>query len=198
MTTPYFPYDNVNSTSQTGVEAVVTIGNVTDGGDILGKFVADNKGIFTDWMIYNRYEKDGHIYMMPITSPGGFQGASVAFVQLASPTLLWICDWTASRFGSQPQVPDPTPADPLWVLLDKHHELAPIVVGADGVTPLYRITGPYIYGHRVPAANMLDNMNYPKAPWLDDSIPRTIDKTTLTKNLIDVTGAGLINKPRLQ
>src|ERR1700722_14672416 len=86
--------------------AQVTIGTVT-ATDTLSKLVTNTTVIWNDYMVKNRYEGDNHIYMMGITSPNGFQGASVAFAQLASPTLLWIAEWTASCFGQQPVVPNP-------------------------------------------------------------------------------------------
>src|SRR5574342_1264186 len=63
-------------------------------------------GVWTDYHVESRYEADGQIYMMPVTSPDGFQGDSVSFVKLAGGTLLWFADWTAEKAGEKPSIPD--------------------------------------------------------------------------------------------
>lgn len=156
------------------------------------KFTTQNSdGTWTDYMINGRYERDNCTYMLGITSPVGFQGKSVAFCQLASPTLLWIVDFTACKFATDPEIPDPVPSDNRWVILDAFFEPAMITVSADGVTPLKRITGTYIYGHQQPAANMLQNISYSRPPWLEDTFSRTIPASSLMKRLSDApTQAG--------
>ena len=148
----------------------------------------ENSTIFVDYMIMNRYEKDRHVYMMPLTSTTGFLGSSAAFVQLAAPTLLWIADWTACKYGNCPDIPDPNTANTGWVLLDEFYEPAMITVGADGVTPLYRISGTYVYGHVNPSDLTVNNINFARPPWLENSFTRTIPAGKLRKSLIDTLG----------
>lgn len=142
----------------------------------------DPYGVYTDYIIRNMYETDGHIYQMGITSPGGFQGNSVAFVQLAAATLLWICEWTAARFNSKPNIPNPTPSDPNWVLLDTMVEPVSLVLAADAATPYYRINGVYYYGHKNPAKAQL---TYGRPPWIVDKFDRFVTQDQLQSNLSD-------------
>lgn len=163
----------------------------------------DGTGTWQHFVIWNHYEKDRKIYQLGISSPGGFQGQSVAFVQLAAPTLLWICDWSLARVGSPPIVPDPLPEVSSWVLLDDWWTTEPIeVAGADGVLPSFLITGTYIYGHPNPQNNTNQHVIYPITPWLDGTIltgtVRTVPDALLTKGLADflatsALGSGVAN-----
>ncbi len=175
---------------------VIETGDVTPT-DNLAKYYNDGSdvAIYADFRIRNRFEKDKHIYMLPVASPNGFQGASVAFVQLASPTLLWICDWTACRFNVQPNIPDPTPTDLNWIVLDEHYEPATITVGPDGVTPLYRISGTYVYGHRNPSPTTINNINFARPPWLQDSFNRFVPADKLQQGLSNVISTGPVGFP---
>lgn len=165
------------------VEAVVTVGEVTFT-DEQGQYDNDNPGIFTHYMIYNRYESDRHIYMMGISSPEGFQGNSVAFVKLTAPTLLWVCDWTASKIGGKPKIPNPVVQDQNWVLLDVLPETAMENVGSDGVSRVYRISGTYVYGHKNPNADVFRNIGFPRPPYLLESGDRDMDASNLEQGLI--------------
>lgn len=189
MTQP-FSSDNIQLAQQAVPAATVVIGTVTLE-DSSAKFdsniVAD---IFTDTTIVNRYEKDRHIYMGGVTDPNGFQGNSVSFVQLCSPTLLWICDWTIASFRSQPSVPSPTPGDANWVLMDDHWEPHKITTAADGTTPLYRISGTYVYGHKNPNADTVNNIAFPRPPWLQDAFDRSMPSSKLTTGLTEAGGIG--------
>lgn len=153
---------------------------------------------FTDYKVHGHYENDKHIYMMGVTSPSGYKGMSAAFVQLAQPTTLWIADWTACKTGEQPEIPDPdllvgfrTPgAGNLlgkWVLMDDHLEPAEIVVGPDGVTPLYRLSGTYVYGCTSASEVPSDDVTFPLVPWLQNNFPagRGIPQSKLAGNIIN-------------
>jgi hypothetical protein len=145
----------------------------------------DSSQVWTDYVIHSRYEKDLHRYMLPVSSPGGFQGASVAFVQLAAPTILWVIDFTAARASVQPNIPDPDPgSNSAWVLLDEHVEPSMIEVTPDAQTPVYRFSGTYIYGHRNPdTVALVNNVNYTRPPWLLDIFDRTQPIGTLKPDL---------------
>lgn len=167
---------------------VVTIGQVElDDND--AKYIEITDGIYTDYFIENSYEKDRHIYMDGITSPGGFQGASVAFFQLAAPTLLWICKWTAAKFAVSPLAPDSTSKDPNWVLLDDSLVTASFAMASDGVTPLYRLSGVYVYGHKNPSAQISNNVVYPRPPWLEDVFDRTVPLNSFQQGLSNSVGS---------
>ena len=147
-------------------------------------FTDSKDGIWQDYEIRSRFESDKHRYMMGITSPDGFQGDSAAFVQLAAPTLVWIVDWTASKMGSKPSIPDTDMKEKEWVFLDEHIEPGMIIVGPDGTTPLYRISGTYFYGARKPSANVVNNTKFSRPPFIDNSFSRTIPESMFVKNLI--------------
>lgn len=188
MTLPFSQDNPVAQTYATPVAQVVVAPVPED--DNLAKFIEapDAAGVFTDYRIVHRYENDGHVYMAGITSPGGFQGNKAAFFKLASNTLLWVADWTAARLGSQPEIPKPTSlANQNWILLDRIPEVRNVVVGPDGVSPLYRITGTYIYGHKSPSDDVFDDVEYPRPPWLDSAgIQRRVAEGSVVDGLIEI------------
>lgn len=150
------------------VPAVVNFINVLPS-DFLGQCKAPYAGIWEDYYIQNSYETDGHIYQMGISSPNGFAGQSVAFVQLASNTLLWTCNWITTMQGASPTLPDPiTLNDGNWILLDQHIEPQMVDLLPDGESYVYTIRGTYYYGHTNPDQAQVV---YPAAPWLLDIDP---------------------------
>lgn len=153
----------------------------------------DDISIFTDYQAVNRFERDYHRYMMPIASPQGFQGKSAAFVQLAAETVLWISDWTAARFHKQPLIPDPDTGSADFELLDVQLETSMLMIGPDGDTPLYRISGVYVYGKRQSGASPLDGVSYPRPPWLQDIFDRSQPSVTLVKGLITPGSVGTVS-----
>lgn|SRR3990167_2400886 len=153
-------------------------------------FVAQpGKEIWLDYMSYNRYEKDMRRYMMGVASPNGFNGSTVAFVQLASPTLLWICEWTALKSDVQPEIPTSTAPDG-WILLDEYHELPMCKVVADGNSPIYRVSGTYVYGKTSPDSVMVNDVSFPKPPWLKDGLSRNMPSSKLTTGLSTPSAGG--------
>lgn len=190
-----------NDNPQTNVQSNPTSANLTvapisfgEVGDTDAKFIANGPGddVPTRFLLKNRYERDRHIYMMGITSPNGFQGAKTAFVQLASPTLLWISDWTVARFNKKPRIPSSTLLDPNWVLLDEIPETDAITVGPDGTNPLYSVSGIYVYGCRNPDANVYNNVTFPRPAWLADVFIRTINSSDLEQGLIGLMSLPLV------
>ncbi len=200
---PFFTGNPVQTGSQGDFpQAVVNIvdaipANETNDAVFQDVFSNNQASIFTDYKIRCRYEKDGHIYMMGITSPNGFLSASAAFVQLAQPTLLWIADWTACKTNEQPEIPNtqlttvlttgqPGSIQGIWVLLDEQYETAEVVVGPDGISPLYRISGTYIYGCVNADPVTTNDIVFPLVPWLKDTFPngRNMPVSKLTGNII--------------
>lgn len=164
--------------------------------DLGAQFIPSPNSVWADYVINNRYEEDKHTYMMGVTSPTGFQqgssnnttNATVSFVQLASPTLLWIADWTVARFNEKPKIPNYDIGGG-WVLLDKHIEPGMLTVSADGATVLYRISGTYFFGHKNPSSKIQNDINFSRPPWLDDFVDRTVPDTMFEFNLIDIARA---------
>lgn len=163
---PEVPIGLGSSRPQVKVAAV----GFTPSTDGFAKYRTNTNGITTDYMVHNRFEKDHHRYMAGITSPGGFENSSAAFFQLASPTLLWIAQWTGLTIGAHPKMPHPNQTDANWVLLDEHVEPVMVTVPADGSTPLYRVNGCYVYGHKNPSDLLIRNIGFPIPPWLDPDI----------------------------
>lgn len=156
--------------------------------------VDSTSAVFEDYRVINRYEKDYHTYMLGITSPLGYQGASAAFTRLARPTVLWIADWTASKAGDVPEIPDRDPADPNWILLDEHLEPALITLKPDGITPVYRISGCYVYGCLTVFEELNQNAIIPCPPWLNSEGPtvsRRIENEEFQQNIINLTTSSL-------
>lgn len=156
-------------------------------------YTNDGQGVYEECLIQNHYEKDRKTFQMGIASPSGFNGQSVAFVQLCSPTLLWICNWTLTRIGAPPVVPSPAPLVSDWILLDDWWDPNQMEVpGVDGQSLYYRIAGTFVYGHPNPAPNTNANIVYPLSPWIDTSKVtvdlRVVTNSSLTLGLIDAPG----------
>jgi len=146
------------------------------------------ESVWTDFEIHGHYEKDRHIYMMPVASPSQLSTHGTQFCQLAKPTLLWIADWTASKFNEQPEIPDPELLDPPlgnWVLMDDWYEPVSLSLAPDGITPLYRISGTYVYGCVNPAAIAVNDIIFGRPPWMLDVYDRTMPAAKLQPDLID-------------
>ena len=162
-------------------QVYVNIGNVTNDGPP-GKWIDPPEGIFTDYWVVNHYEKDRQRWMLGVTSPDGFQGDQVAFVQLAADTLLLVSDWTAERRGTKPKIPQEEPADENLVRLDDHYEPAMLLLGANGQSAQWRISGTYVYGFKNPNQAQL---TYPRPPWLADEFDRIVSDGDKESNIID-------------
>lgn len=140
--------------------------------------------VWNDYKVLNRYEKDRHVYMMGITSPTPFQGRSVAFAKLAADTLLWISDWTASRLAIPPEIPKSTPPAG-WILIDEHMETHDTILMGDADTPIYRISGTYVYGCLNPSEEMVNNVKFGLAPYYQPGqIGRAISPSLLKPNIL--------------
>lgn len=166
MADPFDPMDNEDVEFQEGTgDAVIEFGDVTPD-DSSAIYVADEEGIWTDYYVVNRYETDKQIWMMPVTSPGGFNGTQVAFCQLAAETLLLICDWTGEKTGGPPAIPKSEPTDENMILLDKHIEPSMKELGAGGAEAdiIYRLSGTYVYGFKNPNSA---SQCFPMPPWME-------------------------------
>jgi hypothetical protein len=115
--------------------------------------------------------------------------------QLAAPTLLWVMEWTACQWNSQPFVPDPTPASSNWEILDAQPSLEMITLGPDGSTPLYRVSGVYVYACLQPSPTVWQDVIFGRPPWMDaTNVSRTMPLGRLIQDLGNInsnsTGTG--------
>ena len=149
-----------------------------------GLFKQPADGIFEDYQVRARYEHDRHIYMSGVTSPGGFQGKSVAFYQLAAPTLLLVVEWTAMKTHVTPEYPNQNLAGPGWILLTAIPEVPNITVFAESTITSKRLSGVYIYGRENPSDDVFKDMSYPLPPYLEASINRQITPGKKTQGII--------------
>lgn len=166
MADPFDPYDNSEIEFQDS-DPVVEFGTVSPD-DNKALYEANAVGIWTDYYVVNRYETDKQVWMMPVTSPDGFQGNQVAFCQLAAGTLLLICDWTGEKTGEPPSIPTSEPSDDNMILLNKHIESPMKELGAGGAEEdiIYRLSGTYVYGFKNPSQA---NKCFPQPPWMKDA-----------------------------
>ena len=155
--------------------------------------------IWNDYIVLNRYEQDMHRYMTGVTSPGGFNGAKACFFQLATPTILWIADWTCYKSNDTPEIPDPTPSDPNWVFLGIFPaESANLTLAPNGRSGRFRLSGTYVYGHLNPPASVWDLVTFGKPPWLQGgTLPRRITQDKLQHGIIDDGGEGSGGDPNI-
>lgn len=169
--------------------AVVVIADIP-ASDNFALFQTNDGEVWTDYIINSRYEKDYHRYMLGVSSPSPPTGiGSVAVVQLANPTLIRIDDWTAAKWNRQPEIPNPVSQDANWVLLDEIVEPAMVTLGPDGATPLYRISGTYVYAHLNPSTTTVNNVIFSRPPWLIDQVDRTMPSSKLTGGLTEAQQA---------
>ena len=176
----------------------LAFGRADEGGDAAARFRENYAGIITDYEVRSRYYKDGSLFVMGCASPQGFRGVSAAFVQLAAPTLIWVADWTAQSSGERPPVPNPllflgrvelrtvgTSSGASWILLDEHYELAQIELEGDGVTPIFRLSGTYVYGCLNPNDVTVRDVRFPKSPYVEDGYTRDYSEALLLQGIIN-------------
>ena len=167
-------------------------------GDSSAKFFTNYAGVITDYEVRSKYYKDGHVYALGCASPAGFRGVTTAFVQLSSSVLLWIADWTVQSNGAEPIIPSPflvsqkfgfrtigARGDPIWILMDEHYEAAQIELDGDGITPIYRLSGIYVFGCLNPSSVTVRDIVFPKSPYVKDGPPREYDERGMVNGIIN-------------
>jgi hypothetical protein len=172
-------------------ELIVNQGSVTYD-DNAGQIIDPNNyaGVFANYFFENHYEQDLHTYMASQTTSTPFNGSLVGMVRIGGPTLLWVCEWTACQLGALPTAPSPVPESSGWVLLDIQPTLAGKSIAEDGVSPLYRISGVYVYGHKNPNADVFKDAVFPVYPWVADTSDRVMTSANIKKGLIDGVNTG--------
>lgn len=151
-------------------------------------------GQYADYLIRMKYHRDLRRYALPLSSLTGFQGFTTAFCRLAAPTLTLSIEWTACKTVVPPKIPDPELRSNDWVLLDVMPETVNKVVMNDNASPLYRISGIYVYAHRRPSQALLGDTCIPRPPWLERTFETTIREDRLDDTLVDLVGGG-VGKP---
>lgn len=149
-----------------------------------------NQGVFVDYAINNRFENSKQIYMNGVAAPGGFNGQTAVFCQLTASTLLLVVDWTASKAGAKPQIPDPASKNSNWVFLYELYEPSHLELDGTGNSVIYRISGCYVYGAKNGNKSQTDYLSWPIPPWMSTSVDRTFESSMLTQNLSMNNGGG--------
>lgn len=140
-----------------------------------------NNGVWQDYAIVFRYERDKQRWMMPVCSPNGFDGDNVSFVQLAGETLLLIVDWSGMRAGPKPTIPLAEWEDPNWILLDDMQEPGTMQKKPSGEI-VWRHSGTYVYGCKNPSSAI---MHYGRPPWLSKSICCEVEYSQYVNNILE-------------
>lgn len=87
-------------------------------------------------------------------------------LQLFQPYTRRVVSWSIERFGCIPEVPDPTPTLDGYAVLSI--TISPVAMdeGIDGSTPIYRISGCYVYSLSLPV-NPADPVPFSIPPWMN-------------------------------
>lgn len=168
----------------------IQIGQVLDDDSQAAYLGDDQDSSWRDCRVHNHYSHNLTRYVLGVTAEEDVTGDTSAFVQLSKGWLIWIADWTISRAGKVPPVPDTVPADIMWKLLDYKYQLNHITLAADGITPVYRISGTYVYGHRKPSVKALLDARVARQPWVEDRFVRRFTEKDFMKNVIDGGNTG--------
>lgn len=118
------------------------------------------QGVYESYTIQCLYNRKEHNHLLPAT----VSGQTEKEVRVANPSIRLICQWTASKYGTAPTVPDPAPKDTNTVYLGGGNEVSDAQLTGDGGHLLYTIHGEYIYGFKDYARV---NLNFPVVPWLN-------------------------------
>lgn len=103
---------------------------------------AHDKGFYTDYMIYPRWQKLLNKLQMPLAISTGKQNSVIT--KIAKPTERLLLEWSAHRIGSPPEPPLDDPGRAGMELVSKH--VAPeLEVDGDGTVPAFTLRGRYEY-----------------------------------------------------
>ncbi len=177
---PESPYQTYPPDAAPNIDVVVTTGDVTPNNQPPNiQWLADQNDLamYPDYQIRGRYESDPKLFMMSATANSSLGSQSqqsslpsIAFVQLAMPTLLWVVDWTICRLSDQPVAPSPTPATSDWTVLGQQYHTAAIMLSPDGTTPIYRFSGTYIYGCNISTTDVFEKCRFAIPPYINQAV----------------------------
>jgi hypothetical protein len=124
-------------------------------------FDPPSTGIYGDYNISEAYETDYHTLQMPKATTADH---NASFAVVAQPTMKKVVNWTATKANDWPDLPKAETSDPNEILLFKYVTGRNIELAADQLTPVYIITGRYIYAYVDPD---LVNMYVGVPPYVD-------------------------------
>jgi hypothetical protein len=138
---------------------------------------------YGDFQMRNHFEKDGLTFAGSNTSPVPFGGSLISVIRVGAPRIIWVCEWTSCRMALEPQVPDPASQPPGWTLLDVHVTAAHVSMGPNGIDPVYRVSGVYVYVKGIAADDVFDDVTYAKAPWVrEGAFSRRVSASRVRKD----------------
>jgi hypothetical protein len=117
------------------------------------------QGVYETYIIECHYNRKENCAVLPAT----VSGQAGKKVQWANPEIKLRCTWTATKWGTPPTIPDPSPKDTNTVLINSGVMIDNSELTPDGAHLLYSFTGEYQY-------EFLDtskvNVSIPVAPFL--------------------------------
>lgn len=137
------------------------------------------QGMYTDYSQNISYSIDYNTLHMPIV------GSTLSsFATVAKPKVTKTVIWAAEKWGVQPTMPDPKPG-PNEVLLNKEIFPHTPALAPDATTPIYRVTGRYIYA--IKDSSKLTSFGFGQMPMLtaaaaDASVKQSKFMTGLISN----------------
>ncbi|MBX6313090.1 MAG: hypothetical protein IRY99_09285 [Isosphaeraceae bacterium] len=141
--------------------------------------IREQYSVYTDYQIDSDWYDDPQVAAAPSTMPG----VPTAYYNLGSPVQERVVRWTAERVGAKPAIPLPEP-DPEsnYVLLSKVISPAHRQLTADGQAEVYRVTGVYRYGLKIPKERV-PSLDLGLLPWMasgyDAITPSDYDNTII-------------------
>jgi hypothetical protein len=126
---------------------------------------------YDHYEIENEYTEDAGVRQLPGTGSGA-SAAHSAFVTVHGGMMQLVCTFACKRQGKPPILPQKEPADSNYVYLGSSLTPAGLEIGADGVSPVYTVSGVYRYGVVDP-----DTVTYyaPFPPFLADRLASQTD-----------------------
>ena len=143
---------------------------------------APGVGFYEHYTLTSTYRHDSGAVALPSTRPG----EPKAVVRLHNPSMDLVVEFSAARVGGPPAVPDPTEAGPDVVYRRGSVSAGHIELAADGVTPVYTVSGLYEFEVLDPCAV---SITAPVPPYLDGQIGGE------ARIAVGVAGAGLLFGP---
>lgn len=167
-----------------GTAQQISLGPPVAPTDANALYTDEDTRITQDFYSIHRYEEDGGLYSTGITSAQGFAGNKAAIFQLAAPRTLLIIDWTIEMAVDNQDYtlwPDWEPSSTNYILADRHLEPTSMDMKADGESPVYRISGTYVYlvlnGDQV-------QWRHGRPPWMSTLVRRQVDPNLRSREML--------------
>ena len=115
---------------------------------VLSKYAASQfNGPYTDYRITTQYDDVATVIQVPVAGPPGTPSAILTLGGGMSSAMV---SWTAESYGKPPTMPHPDHSDDNYTYMQGQILGENVVVGIDGVTPIYRVSGTYKYALKRP------------------------------------------------